>query len=338
MTSHSDPTDLESGTETTFSKVFAKRGPLLVEAGALLAIWSVFVINEGAIRLIGTNPSQGLLESGRPPVMLPFLGSLFEVFFGLFGLFLGIAAFVLKAHNSTVTKIAMVVQTILGYYVFAIFVFVIPVFNAVDLDAPSLEGLTLGESRFIIALGILTSFHFCLALQGGQFVFMARLVCAATGTDFLRQRTGAHMRAIFWNANLGLAGVWTLITGALVSAKVDGGKLAMPFVSPPNVGVLPGMTIATGILMIVVAAKGIFIVISRRPLPKFYFPVIALVYVFALLNFGIVQFGQLEKPGVPPSAGPVALHNGLVFMAVFLGPYFVHLAIKQEEENLSEAS
>lgn len=192
-------------------------------------------------------------------------------------------------------------------------------------------GLNLGQSRFLIVLGILTSFHFCLALQGGQFVFMARLVCAATGQDFLKQRTGAKMRAMFWNGNMGLAGLWTLITGILVAANAESGTLDMPFASPPNVGRVPGITMFTGLVMMLWAGVGMWMVAQagKRAVPIAYYGGSAVVYLIAFLNYGILQFGLIE--GAP--AAPVVLHAGLVFMTVFLGPYFVHVVSKEKEDE-----
>lgn len=293
----------------------------LMEAAALLLIWSILVINEGGIRLVNTDPSVDLTAGGRPAKMVPFLGGVFEVLFGVIGTAVAAAAFVLRWHSPAITKLAMAIQTVLGYYVFIVFVFVIPAFRAADLTGPIVEGLSIGQSRFVIALGVLTSFHFCLALQGGQFVFMARLVVAATGTDFLKQKTGNQMRAIFWNANLALSGLWTLITGAVIHANVGGGKLAMPYESPPNVGRLPLMTIFTGLMMLVYGGLGMAMG-AMRMAPSYYFIGSFVLFLYALLNFGIVQFGLI--PGAP--AWPTALHNGLVFMVVFLGPYFVQKA------------
>lgn len=300
----------------------------LIEAAALLTMWSLLVINEGAIRVINQNPSVDLFADGRPPKFVPFLGGVLEVGFGLFGFFVGVSAFLLKRYSTPVTKLCMAVQTVFGYYVFIVFVFLIPAYRAADLTEPSLDGLSLGQSRFIIAMGILTSFHFCLALQGGQFVFMARLVCAATGDNFLAQATGNRMRAIFWNANLALSGLWTLLTGAIVNSNVGGGRLLTNFFSPPNVGVLPGMTIFTGILFLVWGVVGITMAVMKIA-PFAFFVGSAVVYVMGLLNFGIVQFGLLTGP----SSGPVALHNGLVFMVVFIGSYFVYISADEIEER-----
>lgn len=306
-----------SGTNTVF----------FVEAAALLTIWSLLVINEGAIRLINSNPALGLdreEENPAPGASVLFSAGLVEVIFGVVGLFVGMAGFIFRWFNKNVTIAAMVIQSLLGYYVFVVYVFLRPAFQARDLEIPFI-GLSMGESKFLIALGVLTSFHFCLALQGGQFVFFARLICAGTGTDFLKQSTGNRMRAIFWNVNFGLSGVWTVMTGALIQISRGGGKLAKPYISPPNVGRLPGLTVATGVLIVVWALLGILLALSKSPAPSLYYFVSGLVYIFALLNYGILQFGFLPKNG-----GAVAMHNGLVYMVVFMGPYFVYLAAKEK--------
>lgn len=322
--------DIEAGKRNArYSNVLA-----MVEAGSLLALWSLLVINEGAIRVMDQNPSQDLLAAGRPSRFLLFLGGLFEVFFGLFGFFVGTAAFLLRRHSTLVTKACMAVQTLLGYYVFVFFVFVQPIFRAIDVDAGQPIGLSIGETRFVIAMGIMTSFHFCLALQGGQFVFMARLVCAATGENFLAQKSGNRMRAIFWNGNLALSGLWTLLTGAVVNANTSGGRLSgPPIFSPPNVGLLPGMTIFTGLVLFVWGIAGIVMALMGVA-PMAFFMGSAVVYVLGLLNFGIVQFGLLDGP----PGGAVALHNGLVFMVVFIGAYFVHTAANESKQEPVEAS
>lgn len=316
---HQDlPDDRHDRTKTTF----------FMEAAALLTIWSILVINEGAIRLVDQG-KPAFFSEGRPPNALLFAAGLAEVFFGMNGLFTGMAAFIFKQFTPSVSMVTLILQVIAGYFVFIVYVFVQPSFMAADLMAPRLVGLSLGQDKFIIVLGILTSFHFCLALQGGQFVFLCRLISAGTGKDFLKQRSGNRMRAIFWNANLGLAGLWTLITGAIITTEVDGGKLAMSFMSPPNVGLLPGLTIAAGIVMIVFALIGILFVVMRLRAHWIYFAGGAAVYLLLYLNYTIVQFGLMAGPESPGFGGPIAMHGGLVYMIVFLGPYFVHLTSKE---------
>ena len=120
-------------------------------------------------------------------------------------------------------------QSILGRFVFVVFVFAQPAARAANLETPMLPGMTINSSRAVINMGILTSSHFCLAIQGGQFLFMARLISAADSVDFLKQKSGNTMRAMFWNANMAFAGLWTLITGAIVGSQVDSSKDSCTF-------------------------------------------------------------------------------------------------------------
>lgn len=305
-------------------------GRFFVEAAALLSLWSILVINEGSIRLVSQAPTIDLFADGRPPKFVNLLGGIFEVIFGLAGLFVGLAALILRWYSTNATYFAMLLQTIGGYYVFLVFVFLIPGYATADLENPLFGGeLSLGQSKFLGALGILTSFHFCLALQGGQFVFFCRLICGATGRNFLNQRTGYKMRAIFWNANFALSGLWTFITGVLISTNVDSGRLDTPFESPPNVGVLPGFTIFNGLIMMLWGIMGIAFGMTSMKVPDLYYIGTAVVFVFNFMNFGIVQLSLLPEPPV----AAVALHNGLVFMVVFLGPYFVYLTKNEEKQE-----
>lgn len=324
--------DVENVGNAVFEKEEAQHNytstSFFLEAAALLTVWSVLVINEGAIRLIDTNPAIGLNRVGDPPPVVLFIGGLFEVIFGMIGLALGVAGFIFKWYSTNMTKLALVIQQLFGYYVFIVFVFLPQGYRASNLEEPLFDGeLSLGQSKFFIALGILTTFHFCLALQGGQFVYFVRLICGGTGNDFLRQRTGNGMRAIFWNMNLAFSGLWTLITGALIHANVGGGHLATTFESPPNVGRLPSMTIWTGLLVLLYGLSGAGIAVMKMKVPVFYYLIGGYVYITMYLNFTIVQFGTL--PGAP--GGPIAVHGGLVFMIVFLGPYFVRLAQMENE-------
>lgn len=305
----------------------------VIQVAALLSLWSLLLVNEGSIRLIESNPSVRLLDSGRPSQFMPFLGGVLEILFGLFGLFVGMGAFLLRRHATPMTKLSMVVQSILSYYVFAVFVFVVPIFRIIDLEDALLPGMSIAQGRFFLAMGIATSFHFCLSLQGGHFVFMARLVATATDENFMAHKNGSKLRAIFWNGNLATAGVWTFLTGVVLRATVGGGRLSEAFNAPPHVGVLPGMTIFSGVLMAVWGVVGITLAVCNSA-PLVYGIGSCFVYFALLLNFGVLQVGLIDGG----SAGDVALHNGLVFAVVFMGTYFVYEAVEERRRNSSTDS
>ncbi|PXF44204.1 hypothetical protein BWQ96_06064 [Gracilariopsis chorda] len=320
--------DVEAGVGDD-KQMFNKKTLAFMETAALLTLWSLLVINEGAIRFTQSNPSVGITrrDPNNAPVVLFFIGGLLEVAFGLIGFFVGAAAFVLRWYNTSVTKVSMALQSAMGWFVFIVFVFVQPAFRASsDAPMPPNPGFTQGEFRFFVTLGILTSFHFCLALQGGQFLLFGRLVSAATGRDFLKQQSGNKMRAMFWNGNMAFAGLWTIITGAMVQSKLPNGQF---FVSPPNVGTLPEFTIATGVAMLLWGVAGMGVAASGMSVPSLYYMLSGAVYLMAFLNFSIAQLAQQDLTIAAPLDGATALHAGLAFMVTTIGPYFVRQAEKE---------
>lgn len=288
----SDSPDMESG----IPKAAPSKAVLVLEAAALLTLWSLLVINEGAIRFIRSTPSDLYRPLGSEDMSpyLVFFGGLLEVLFGILGLFVGLSTLLFRAYSTLLTKITMAVQTVLGIFVFTTFVFVEPIVRSMNLITTLPLDVSTSTYRFLITLGIFTSFHFCLALQGGQFLFMARLVAAATQSDFLKQHSGNPMRAVFWNANIALAGLWTMITGAVLVAQVGPD---VPYRFPPNVGTLPGLTVATGLTLLIWGCVGALMG-SRKIAPAWYAAGTAFVYILATLNFGIGQFGTLGNPAV----------------------------------------
>lgn len=324
---HEDP---EKGHDEYNNNKSTRRTALFKESAGMLALWSLYVINEGVVRFLDLQPSIDLFSDsdGRPPKALLFFGSVLEVLFGLLGMYVGLSAFLLNWHSRFVSYIVMIIQTLAGFFVFGLYVFVVPILSAVDLEPDAvMEGLSLGQNRFLIALQVLTSFHFCLALQGGQFALVAQLMAEATGRDFLKMKTGKRMRAIFWNGNMALAGLWTVITGGIINSNVGSGRLAQPYVLPPNVGFLPLLTIFAGLAMLGWGIVGMVIAFFRTYIPGIYFVVSGIVFLFTFINYTMAQVGLLPTP---PS-GALAALIGLVFQTMFIGPYFIHLLRKEQE-------
>lgn len=298
------------------------------EAAVLLSMWSILVANEGVIRFIqhGQPTAPGLFTSTAPNrFAAAFLGGIFEVIFGVFGLMIGLSAGIL-GHFSRGLALAFIgVQNVLGWYVFIDYVFVIPAYAIAQMTEPMIPGLSLGASTFIGVMGILTSLAFCLALQGGQFVFICRLIAYSTDKDFLNQRTSARMRAIFWNTNYALSGLWVTLQAAVVINGVGTGLTSAPFFAPPNVGRIPLYLLVTGVIMILWPLLGIAITVTgRRGLVRGYAAFSFFVFLWVYVHFTVGQLGFLA--GGPMSAVPAAgasLHNGLVMMLCFLGPYFM---------------
>lgn len=79
--------------------------------------------------------------------------------------------FVARVHSFIATKLVLIVQTILGYYIFIVFMFAIPAVQSQHfIQRDVMLCLTIAANQFLIVLDMLTSFQFYLALQVGQFV------------------------------------------------------------------------------------------------------------------------------------------------------------------------
>lgn len=309
-------------------------GPAFTEAAALLLVWSILVMNEGAIRFNLQLPYNDLSrEVNDIDIGVYFFGGLFEVIFGLVGLFVAGAALVFRFYNKLLIRAAMVVQNLLGWYVFIVFVFVQP--SARANDTGELFGLSVPMSRFLIILGLFTSFHFCLALQGGQFVFFTRLVGAAEDKNFLMSKSGDKMRALFWNGNLALAGLWTFMLGSILNNRVEAGtfEAGKVFAFPPHVGRSPAFSILVGLLMLFYGLYGMIAgLLTKLPKGIPYYGTGIVVYLFMFLNFTIAQVGLLPTP--TPQA--IGMHHGLVFMVMVLGPYFVWRSSQTSQKHVEE--
>jgi len=313
------------------------------EAAALLALWSALVLTEGTVRFVLTSPAQDLFPADRPvsvlPPFLPFLAALSECLFGLTGVFVGVGAAFFNLHNRAVTLAFLGSQTVLSWFVFIIYVFLIPSYRARYLEAPIFPFDTLGASRAFITMGIFTSVSLCLALQGGQFAFGMRLLGhqSPPGKASAAHAAKAAARGVFWNGNMVFGGVSTVVAGVLLLANAAGdggtGRLDGVFVAPPHVGVFPLTTLFCGLTMAAAGAVGV--VASFRP-AWFRAALIytAVAYVYMYLNFTIVQVGAIRPSGPPQAA---AFHAGLVLLTALIGPYFAYQAKAARVEGASVA-
>ncbi|GAB0496000.1 hypothetical protein MMPV_007310 [Pyropia vietnamensis] len=313
------------------------------EAAALLTLWSALVLTEGTVRFILANPAQDLLPADRPtstlPPILPFLAALMECIFGLSGVFVGVGAAFFNIHSRMATLVFLITQTIQSWFVFIIYVFLIPSYRAHFLTAPIFPFDSIGESRWFITMGILTSVALCLALQGGQFAFGMRLLAYQSPT-WRKSHLHASLsvaRGLFWNGNMVLAGLSTTIAGLLLLANAGGnggaGRLSPRFFgAPPHVGVFPIMTFVTGLFAMVTGLVGMAACVARH-LVKPFLALTAVNYIVMYLNFTLVQVGAIENGGPVAAA---ALHSGLVLLTALIGPYFAFRARVERRDSRAD--
>lgn len=313
---HLNPVTTQLPSPSTASTSAYRTGPAFLEAAALLSLWSLSVIIEGGVRFNGSNPSEEGDIFGLSTTVLTVMG-LFEVIFGLLGLFIGLGAIVFRMYSTRLLKISMGIQAVLGIMVFVTFVIVVPSYIASGTDSTLAKGL--------IVIGIFTSMSFCLALQGGQFLFMARLASAAEDSDFLMCKSGNRLRSVLWHTNMTVAGFFTFVMGCVLISKDEGF-----YMFAPHIGNIPEYTLFSGILMLVWAPLGIILTVTNVQINHtFYYIGSVVVFLNTYLNFTLVQFGNA---GVSGEGGGIAMHTGLVLFLNFLGPYFLYQSTKSKEE------
>lgn len=315
-------------------------GPMYLEASALLLLWSFMVLIEGTVRL-NSLPLSDLgnqLTDRAHPVAL-FVGALGEILFALIGLALGVMGLVFRWYNGHVIKLAMLVQAVLGIYVFTAFAVVNPAYVAANpnenFDFAKVEdGIpTRSLFRWLTACGIFTAIHMCFALLGGQFMLMARMVGAASGDDFLKALSGTKLRAVFWHINWALAGFWTFVFGCSWranegTATADLFPLAGAFAPhfPGNIGYM----IFVGLLVLLYAAVGAALAIKRmgKVIVLSYLMGVGVVFLFEFVNYSLVQFGKADVA----LSGPSAVLASLTVAVTALGPYFLWQVEKEVED------
>eukprot|EP00168_Porphyra_purpurea_P019536 TRINITY_DN7831_c0_g2_i2.p1 TRINITY_DN7831_c0_g2~~TRINITY_DN7831_c0_g2_i2.p1 ORF type:complete len:357 (+),score=69.06 TRINITY_DN7831_c0_g2_i2:445-1515(+) len=217
------------------------------EAAAMLLLWSALVLTEGTVRFVLSGPAEDLTPANRassaPPPLLAFIGALFECIFGITGVLVGAGALLFNAHNRMVTIAFLATQTVMSWFTFIVYVFLLPAYRSAFLENPVFPFDSISESRAFITMGILTSVSLCLALQGGQFAMGLSLLAyqAPPGKASETDANKAAIRGVFWNGNMVLGGLSTTVAGAMLLAADKGGagRLDGTFRCPPARGRFP---------------------------------------------------------------------------------------------------
>lgn len=345
---------------TTGSVYAAEVSRRRTEAAGLLALWSAAVTVEGLVRFVTADATQDLLPDSRPstvvPPLLPFLGALFEVAFGVMGLMVAIVELAFASGGVVPTLAFLAAQVPLSWFTYVVWVFLLPAYqwrlnNTTPLGGPE-DVLSVANTHGLIATGVITSVAFCAALQGGQFVFGLRLLAfqaqqaVEAPPALLTVGLGYNrLRAMFWSALMVVGGGGTLAAGIILTIAIGGGRVSAPnfFSFPPHVGVFPIQSIVTGGVMIAHGLVGLVAaaVAGRGALGRttvtWHVHTTPLVWVVLLLNFCLVQVAAIGPSGAAGGPGrasfAAAVHAGLTLVSTFIGPYFVVAASRDADED-----
>lgn len=231
----------------------------LKSASGLLLTWSILAMIEGTIRLVrNANPPGGLNPPGDAIPPLAFLvGGIAEVIFGGAGLLLAVGIFIFGWRNPAYVMSFLGLQFVTGWFVFILFVIANPIKRIVDLETGIL-GMSLGMTRFNVALGMITSIVWCAALQAGQFTF--GLTCLSILQDKPEKQSKQRLRAIVWTGLAAVAGMSMTLAGITLVATLDSsGPYFRPDIPvfPPHIAIYPALILACGVVTLCWGAIGV---------------------------------------------------------------------------------
>ncbi|CDF39595.1 unnamed protein product [Chondrus crispus] len=311
---------------------------MAVESAALLTLFSLLIFIEGGIRLTLID----VKDLGRPegvklfPPVASFIASICELVFGFIGLMLGLISLIESPVCAKKIKACVLGTVLLNLFVFAVYNLADPIYrirNLISFGGRPVSDVSLFRGAESMAL--LTRICFTIALFAGQVIFMLRL--ASSSSTKGKWSSGVmQAHAIFWNANVALAGLWTLVLGGGVLSHTElfrkiedvNGTI---FFFLPHAGTEPGFTIATGIVMILWGVLGVALALLRRQKVHWFLlgslPVALLVY----LNFTLVQLGQLRF--IVSDASLVATNTAYVFALFFLSCFFLRRCRHQKHTS-----
>ena len=296
--------------------------PATREAASLLFVWSVFALVEGTIRMVtNSKPSMDVdyFDSQNRtviPVAYLLAGGVAEVIFAIAGCYVAMYSLLFNKNDTKVTTNFLIMQTVLGWFVFTTFVLASPIFCFIYSEAT--EIFTKGQMQSLIVLGnMLGSICFCWALQGGQFLMGMRLLSAQRG-DLV---TSNATRAKVWSGNVVAAAFSTLFVGIMLSAEGFTSTTA-PIGLPPHVVWRPMLSIFTGVVMLAYGITG-WMASNDAKVNEYMPSMWVLTTTMMMLNFSWT-FGIV--PGLAPPIPGAAQHIGLIFSVTILPLFHAHRA------------
>lgn len=151
--------------------------------------------------------------------------------------------------------------------------------------------------------------------------------------DFLRHRTFARQRSIFWNLNFAISGVWVITSASILIHYHGLGNTKVPLYAPPIISTSPLYMLFTGVLMVVWPLFGIGISTTKISMVRDYVVASFLVFLIVQIYFTIGQLGLVDTSTISAGSAEAfgGINNSLVFMVCLLGPYFMFQELKAEK-------
>jgi len=222
-------------------------GPQL--SAALLFVFAFLLLVEGISRLLenGQSTSYSGTYNIFPGGVL-VASAVTEVFVAIVLMVAAAMVCLLGLHSKLAFRVLFWFAHLL-FFNFVVYIIALPAFNEAR-NGPLYPTSTASRSGFLTAAGVLIGISYCWSLQGGAFVLLWNLAMTSDDTESVTFEAGEHVKRIsMYGGNLAFAGLWTLISSAVIRGDVGEGFQALPvWLVQPVSNIIPGLFLFTGVL------------------------------------------------------------------------------------------
>jgi hypothetical protein len=217
---------------------------------ALHLLFSILILIEGAIRTTDSaalGHTNDVISGGGwtggpdefPPVIL-LLGGVSECVFGMCGVIYSMSG-IMSLPTVKGTKFVIMVEVILGWFTFIIYVIANPAYTA-HHNTNTIINYSNSEEDSITVLGIIASVGYCASLQGAQVYFANNILSLIQKDETRFHHEATKGRMIYYSVLYLFGTVCQLAIGCYVYSH----PTPQFVISPPFVIVYPQIAIAVG--------------------------------------------------------------------------------------------
>ncbi|CAL8466471.1 g6007 [Coccomyxa elongata] len=304
----------------------------VARCSGILALLSILLVTEGVSRInlfIGTPGGQwGGDYLTYPPAVL-LTASVGLTFFGLAGLANSLYVLLLGIGSSAVTFVLLIVEGVLGWFFFSVFVLSSYPFMVARAAGP-MPGLNDTQSNALIMMAYLGAFGIGVPILADIVDRCRSLLMHLTAhRSFVRlqsKKEEAYDEGYVWNRVyfyailVLLRGIGETAAGSIVYANLTSGRLSASIADVPFIITWPSINIAEGVFVLVISILALVIAAAR---------IKALAVPFAALSFFcfVVQLALYATTQIGVNAKNPLIVGAILtvdsFVAMFMPAYLI---------------
>ncbi|BDA51145.1 hypothetical protein COCOBI_18-0200 [Coccomyxa sp. Obi] len=314
----------------------------ITRCSGILALLSILLVTEGVARInlfIGTPSGKWGGDHSTYPPAVELSASVGLTFFGLAGLANSLYVLLLGIGVPAVTFVLLIVEGVLGWFFFSVFVLSSYPFMVARAAGP-MPGLSDTQSNALIMMAYLGAFGIGVPILAGHFYFHLKLWRYQSNKEEAYNEGYVWNRVYFYAFLVFLRGIGETAAGSIVYANLTSGRLSESIIDVPFIITWPSINIAEGVFVLVVSILAITITAARIKALAVPFAALSFFcFVVQLALYATTQIGV--NPKNPLIVGAILTVDS--FVAMFMPAYLILEAarvgnLKDDEEMEMPAS